>query len=65
MEALVGTVGTVAGIAVAIALCSLGWWLVRRARDGNAKVRKARRDPHLDAAEHGDDEDDPQRNIPQ
>jgi hypothetical protein len=26
----------------------LALWLVKRARDGNRKVREARRDPHVD-----------------
>lgn len=64
-EFVIGTIGTAAGIAVAVALFALGWWLVRRAREGNAKVREAHHDPHLDATEHGRDVEDPQRNIPQ
>jgi type IV secretory pathway TrbD component len=65
MEIAIGTFGTVAGIAVAVALFALGWWLVGRARKGNATVRRAHNDPHLDRTAHGADEDDPQRNIPQ
>lgn len=63
--AAIETVGTVAGLVVAIALFGLSWWMVRRARTGNAKVRKTQHDPHLDPAAHGDDTEDPQRDIPQ
>lgn len=65
MEFAIGTFGTAAGIAVAVALFAIGWWLVGRARKGNARVRRSRHDPHLDRTGHGADEDDPQRNIPQ
>jgi hypothetical protein len=50
---------------VAVAIFAIAWWAVSRARAGNAKVRKARHDPHLDVTEHGDDPDDPQRDIPE
>lgn len=61
----IGTAGAIAGIIVAVALFALAWRMVVRARAGNAKVREARHDPHLDATRRGDDADDPQRNIPQ
>jgi len=65
MEFAIGAVGAIGGIVVAVALFVLGWWMVTRARGGNAKVREARHDPHLDVTGHGDDADDPERNIPQ
>jgi type IV secretory pathway TrbD component len=43
-----GTLGTVLGLVLAVGLFVLALWLVRRARDGNRKVREARRDPHVD-----------------
>lgn len=65
MEVVVGSVGTIGGIAVAVGLFALGWWFVARARAGNAKVRRNRHDPHLDRSRHQDDPDDPHRDIPQ
>ncbi|HUF72386.1 MAG TPA: hypothetical protein VMR74_05745 [Gammaproteobacteria bacterium] len=65
MEFAIGTVGAIGGIIVAVVLFALSWWMVVRARAGNAKVREVRHDPHLDATRHGEDADDPQRNIPQ
>jgi hypothetical protein len=43
-----GTLGTAFGLFMAVGLFVLALWLVRRARDGNRKVREARRDPHMD-----------------
>jgi hypothetical protein len=43
-----GTLGTVLGLLVAVGFLVLALWLVKRARDGNRKVREARRDPHVD-----------------
>jgi hypothetical protein len=43
-----GTLGTVLGLLVAAGLFVLALRLVEHARDGNRKVREARRDPHVD-----------------
>jgi NO-binding membrane sensor protein with MHYT domain len=42
-----GTLSTVGGLLVAVGLSGLALWLVKRARDGNRRVREARRDPHV------------------
>ena len=55
------TVGTVAGLAVALALLMLAAWFVAHARKGNRRVREARHDPHVDPAayrKHGEDRRD-------
>jgi hypothetical protein len=43
-----GTLGTALGLLMAVGLFVLALWLVKHARDGNRKVREARRDPHVD-----------------
>jgi NO-binding membrane sensor protein with MHYT domain len=49
-----GTLSTVGGLLVAVGLSGLALWLVKRARDGNRRVREARRDPHVDRGKRSD-----------
>jgi hypothetical protein len=46
MASIWGTLGTIAGIAVAVALFMLAARFVARARKGNRRLRDARHDPH-------------------
>jgi hypothetical protein len=44
--------GTIGGVLLAVALLFLALRLVARAREGNRRVREARRDPHVDHEQH-------------
>jgi hypothetical protein len=59
------TLSTIGGLIVAVLLFAMAWWLVGRARQGNRKVREARRDPHATRMPAHGDAKDPQRDIPQ
>ena len=65
MEIVLGTFGAIVGLAVAVLLFALAWRIVVRARQGNARVREARRDPHRSGFRNAGDADDPYRDIPQ
>jgi hypothetical protein len=49
-----GTLGTIGGLLLSVALFVLALWLVKRARDGNRRVREARHDPHVDHGKRGE-----------
>lgn len=61
----IGTLGSIAGIAIAVLIFALAWRLVIRARAGNARVREARRDPHARTVPSHGDSKDARRDIPQ
>jgi hypothetical protein len=65
MELVLGALGAVVGIAVAVLLFALAWRFVGRARLGNARLRQARQDPHRGSFRNADDKADPYRDIPQ
>jgi len=48
-----GVVGTVGGVVLAVALLVVALRLVARAREGNRRVREARRDPHVAHGQRG------------
>jgi hypothetical protein len=65
MEIVIGTLGAIAGVAVAVSLFVLAWRVVVKARKGNAKLREASKDPHRSVFRNPDDAADPFRDIPQ
>jgi cytosine/uracil/thiamine/allantoin permease len=65
MESQFAQFSTIAGIAVAVVIFVVAWWLVVRARAGNAKVRETRHDPHAHGNPHSGDPTDARRDIPQ
>ncbi len=65
MELVLGALGTIVGLAVAVLLFALAWRVVARARQGNARLRQARQAPHRGGFRNADDKADPYRDIPQ
>jgi hypothetical protein len=60
VESLLGTLGTIGGLVVAIGIFLFSARLVAKARKGNRLVREARNDPHVDtdAGRHSGDRRD-------
>ncbi len=65
MDPIIGPLGAVGGIIVAVLIFASAWWFVRRAREGNRRVREARGDPHTDVDPRHGERQDPRRDISQ